>query len=591
MVDMLRSLIAVQLPLHRLDIQYPENKLCRNCFCCKLEFGLAKQRRVYVPKMSYIGRKKVNRVVLSHLEHELVDDEENNNQMLIRNDERSTMGRRDAKFLVPPWGNLDESLEAKIDTVPSNSGRVSCVLEPRLHFLEERAEEVLSKRILNLSRTNKVNSAFDLYMSMEVSGLQPNLHACNSLIACFLRNEFFGEALKVFELMKKNGVTSAHTYSLILKAVARVQGCDSAVEMFVELESESRLRKDFDVIVYNTMVSICGMDNNWIEAEKMWRSLNKNGHQATTVTYGLLVGIFMRSGQSELVIDVYNEMIENKLEPREDMMQATISASTKEGNWSLALSVFKSMLDSGFSPNSVAYNSLINSLGKAGEIKLAFWVFDHMKSSDKKPDEYTWNALLNALYKGGRYSDALWLFESIKMKQKLQLSSHLYNTALMCCQRLGLWDKSVQILWQMESGGMVVSVESYNLVIDTCEVARTPKVALQVYEHMVHNGCMPNTFTYLSLIRSCIWGSLWPEVEQIVDSVPPDVSLYNAAIHGMCLQGKIMSAKKLYMKMRDRGLQPDGKTRALMLQNLNRDSVRLRKRYPTRRRSVDDRRL
>ncbi|KAI3976767.1 hypothetical protein MKX01_008625 [Papaver californicum] len=589
MVDMLRSPSAVQLPLHRLDMQCSENKLCRNCFRCKLEFGLAKQKRIYVPKMSCISRNKVNRVVLSHLEHELVEDEEINNQMLIWNDERS-VGRTE-KFLVPPWGNLDESLESKIDSVPSNSGRVSCILEPRLHFLEERDAEVLSKRILNLSRTNKVNSAFDLYMSMEVSGLQPNLHACNSLIACFLRNEFFGEALKVFELMKKNGITSAHTYSLILKAVARVQGCDSAVEMFVELESESRLKKDFDVIVYNTMISICGMDNNWIEAEKIWRSLNKNGHQATTVTYGLLVGIFMRSGQSELAINVCNEMIENKLEPREDMMQAMISASTKEGNWSLALSVFKSMLDCGFSPNSVAYNSLINSLGKAGEIKLAFWVFDLMKSSDKKPDGYTWNALLNALYKGGRYSDALWLFESIKMKQKSQLNSHLYNTVLMCCQRLGLWDRSVQILWQMESGGMVVSVDSYNLVIDTCEVARTPKVALQVYEHMVHKCCMPNTFTYLSLIRSCIWGSLWPEVEQIIDSVPPDVSLYNAAIHGMCLRGKIMTAKKLYMKMRDRGLKPDGKTRALMLQNLKRDSVRLRKRYPTRHRSLDERQL
>ncbi|MCL7027257.1 hypothetical protein MKW94_022040 [Papaver nudicaule] len=588
MVDMLRSPVGVQLSVHRLDIQYPESKFCRNCFDCKLEFGLAKQRRIYIPKLS---RKKVNRVVLSHLEHELVDDEEGNSQMLIRNDER-IVGLRDEMFFVPPWGNLDESLKSRANTVPTDSGRVSCILEPRLHFLEERDEEVLSKRILNLSRTNKVNSAFDLYMSMEVSGLQPNLHACNSLIACFLRNEFFGEALKVFELMKKNGVTSGHTYSLILKAVARVLGCDSAVEMFLELESESRLRKDFDVIVYNTMISICGIDNNWIVAEKIWRSLNKNGHQATAITYGLLVGIFMRSGQSELAIDVYNEMIENKLEPREDMMQAIISASTKEGNWSLALSVFKSMLDCGFSPNSVAYNSLINSLGKAGEIKLAFWVFDLMKSSDKKPDEYTWNALLNALYKGGRYSDALWLFESIKMKQKSQLNSHLYNTALMCCQRLGLWDKSVQILWQMESGGTVVSVESYNLVIDTCEVARAPKVALQVYEHMVHKSCMPNTFTYLSLIRSCIWGSLWPEVEQIVDTVPPDVSLYNAAIHGMCLRGKIMSAKKLYMKMRDSGLKPDGKTRALMLQNLKRDSVRLRKRFPTRRRRpLDERQL
>lgn len=54
----------------------------------------------------------------------------------------------------------------------------------------------------------------------------------------------------------------------------------------------------------------------------------------------------------------------------------------------------------------------------------------------------------------------------------------------------------------------------------------------------------------------------------------PNVSLYNAAIHGMCLRGRIELAKRLYMSMRDIGLVPDGKTRALMLQFMQQDSTR-----------------
>ena len=60
----------------------------------------------------------------------------------------------------------------------------------------------------------------------------------------------------------------------------------------------------------------------------------------------------------------------------------------------------------------------------------------------------------------------------------------------------------------------------------------------------------------------------------VLQRVETDVSLYNAAIHGMCLRGKIESAKKLYTRMRKSGLKPDGKTRALMLQNLPKDSIR-----------------
>lgn len=58
--------------------------------------------------------------------------------------------------------------------------------------------------------------------------------------------------------------------------------------------------------------------------------------------------------------------------------------------------------------------------------------------------------------------------------------------------------------------------------------------------------------------------------------VAPDVSVYNAVIHGMCLRGKVESAKKLYLKMRESGIKPDGKTRALMLQNLRKKSTRRR---------------
>ncbi|GMI99267.1 embryo defective 2076 [Hibiscus trionum] len=86
---------------------------------------------------------------------------------------------------------------------------------------------------------------------------------------------------------------------------------------------------------------------------------------------------------------------------------------------------------------------------------------------------------------------------------------------------------------------------------------------------MIHQKFVPDTFTHLSLIRSCIWGSHWDEVEEILERVPADVSLFNAVIHGMCLRGKVESAKKLYFRMQKSGLKPDGITRALMLQNLN----------------------
>lgn len=470
----------------------------------------------------------------------------------------------------------DRSMDSEgIDWPSTSSNGKASVNDSRLYFLEERDEKVLSRRVLMLSRTNKVRSALDLFRSMEFTGLRPNVHACNSLVSCLLRNGLLSDALNTFEFMRENGIATGHTYSLVLKGVAKTRGCDSALDMFAELEENSRHRKDFDVIVYNTVISICGKTNNWVETERLWRKMKENGFVGTEITYSLLVSIFSRCDQNDLALDAYYEMVQNGLEPREDIMHALITVSTKEGKLDLALSVFQNMLNSERRPSHVVCNALINSLGKSGEAKLAFKIYKIMKSLGYKPDSFTWNALLGALYAADQPADAFVLFEKIR-SQKTPLDMHLYNSALMSCKKLGWWEKALQLIWQMEESGLSVPAASYNLAIGACEVARKPEVALQVYEHMVHQNCDPDIFTLLSLTRSCIWGSLWDEVEAIL-KVAPDVSLYNTAIQGMFLKGKIEAAKKLYGRMLTIDLEPDGKTRALMLQYL-RDRPRFRKR-------------
>ncbi|XP_068657170.1 pentatricopeptide repeat-containing protein At3g29290 [Aristolochia californica] len=445
-------------------------------------------------------------------------------------------------------------------------------LNLKVHFLEEKDEDTLARSILSLSRSNKVRSALELYLSVELSGLQPSLHACNSLLSCLLRNGYLKSAMKIFEKVKEKGMASSHTYSLILKAVASALGCDSALNLFWELEREETAKKSFDPIVYNTMISACGRANNWVQMEKLWGKLKEHHYNGTKVTYSILVCTFVRCGQSELALDAFQEMIQHKIKPGEDTMRAAIGACSKEGKWTVALDVLRHMLESGLRPNLIDYNALINCLGKAGEVDLAFKVYELMNSSSVEADVYTWKALLNALYKRARYADALQLFESIRRGNKFDRNHHLYNSVLMSCQKLRLWDQALQLLWEMEESGIVIPTVSYNHVIGSCEAARKPKIALQVYKHMVHVKCEPDIFTYLSLIRACAWESLWYEAEGILNSVtPPNASLYNTLIQGMCLRQQSMMARKLYKRMQDCGLKPDGKTRAFMLQQLSKD--------------------
>ncbi|XP_020211402.1 pentatricopeptide repeat-containing protein At3g29290 isoform X2 [Cajanus cajan] len=472
-----------------------------------------------------------------------------------------------AKKELPPWGEAEDDGHRdsrSVETTLSVSERMGLMNEHGALFLEELDENVLSNRILVLSRTNKIRSAMEYFRSMELSGLSPSIHACNSLISSLLRNGWFDDCFKVFNFTRAKRITTGHTYSLILMAHAKARGCDSAIRFFRELESECDVEKDFDAIVYNTMISICRNIDNWSEIEKLWRSMKANGCVGTRVTYNLLINSFIRCDQRDLALHAYHEMVQNGFEPDSNTLNAIISVCAKEGKWDVALSVFMKMLKGEHKPNLVACNALINSLGRAGELKQAFDVYNTMKSLDHKPDAYTFNALLSALNKADRHHQALELFEMIEKDPTFQFNIHLYNTVLMSCSKLRLWDRAIEILWQMEASGLSDLTMSYNLVIRTCELARKPSVALQVYKHMIPQKCSPNIFTYLSVIRCCVRGDLWEELEKILNT-KPNATLYNAALQGLCLRGNVNLANKVYTKMLENGLQPDVRTQVLKL--------------------------
>ncbi|CAN1175456.1 Pentatricopeptide repeat-containing protein At3g29290 [Linum perenne] len=412
----------------------------------------------------------------------------------------------------------------------------------KVHLLEETDEQKLSERILMLSRSNKVRTAMELFKSMVFMGLIANRHACNSLVASLLRKERFEEAWEVFEFMKLNEITTAHTYSMVLKAVADTRGCDSVLSMFRNLDE-----KDCDVVVYNTVISICGRTHDWGEAEKVWRTMNERECLGSQVTYSLLVSIFFRCGKNKLALDAYTEMRRNRLRFRpgddDDALEIVIVLLAKQWKWDLALEHFYEMVNHGKSPSLDTCHSVMNSLGLAGKTKMAFRVMEKLETLGHEPN---WNVLLKALYRGNRHFDVIRLFEALETRDKSVTNEQSYRTVIMSCQKLGSWEKAIQLLWKMENSSIMVSSLCYNLVIGACEMGKNADAGLRVYERMMQMKRVPDRFTYLSLIRACISESMWSEVEGILD-VAADETLYRAAMNAMWSSGNFEAAKKLSM--------------------------------------------
>ncbi|KAH9331747.1 hypothetical protein KI387_003855, partial [Taxus chinensis] len=429
---------------------------------------------------------------------------------------------------------LPTKSKASVDNEPVE-GSPSC--------LAIQGDEVrLSRMIIVHSRSNKVASAYSVYKRMGESGLQPDLHAYNSLIAALLRKGSIDTALRIFESMKKMIKPSEHTYSLLMKGVANSKSYEHALFLFQEMESRDDLTPD--IIVYNTLISACGKARKWNEVHQLWIKLKQSGCKEILVTYRLLVSTFVQCDQVELALEVYQDMIQNGWQANGDILKGLTCVCAKEGRWTLALDFFQKFVDLGLKPNIITYNMLIDSLGKVGEVDLAFKIYEHMQTVGHSADVYTAQGLLNGLNKTGQFSRSLRLFEHMKTSNNIEMDAMIYNVALVSCHRLGLWEKALQYVWGMEKSGIKPGSSSYNLLIATCEIAGQPKVALQVFEHMLSVDCAPDTFTYLPLIRACGNGLHLRELKQVLNSLPQtgvsaNASIYNTLIQTLCSCGEI----------------------------------------------------
>ncbi|GLJ18733.1 hypothetical protein SUGI_0334300 [Cryptomeria japonica] len=424
----------------------------------------------------------------------------------------------------------------------------------------QKDEARLSRMIVVHSRSNKVASALKVYKRMGESSLHPDLHAYNSLIAALLRKGSIEIALRIFESMKKMIKPSECTYSLLMKAVANSKSCEHALHLLQEMESWDDLTAD--IIVYNTLISACGKARKWNEVNKLWRKLKQGGCKETMVTYRLLVSTFVQCDQVELALEAYQNMVQNGWQANGDILKGLTCVCAKEGKWTLALDFFQKIVDLGLKPNIITYNTLINCLGKAGEVDLAFKIYEHMQAVGHSADVYTAQALLNGLNKTGQFARSLSFFEHMKTSNNFEMDAWIYNVALVSCHRLGLWEKSLQYIWEMEKSGIKPGSSSYNLLIATCEIAGRPKVALQVFEHMLCVDCSPNTFTYLPLIRACGNGLHLRELEQVLNrlsqtGVTASASIYNTLIQTLCSCGEIKLAQKFCAEMISKGYHPD----------------------------------
>ncbi|KAH7439414.1 hypothetical protein KP509_04G059600 [Ceratopteris richardii] len=216
-----------------------------------------------------------------------------------------------------------------------------------------------------------------------------------------------------------------------------------------------------DVIVMNTMISVCSRLKQYDRAFHYFQQLQMEGFMPTAVTFA-----------------------------------GSISACSNEVSLTPAKRLHTIIMETSLSSDITVATSLISMYTKCGSLGLAQGVFDALP--DKK--SAAWNALVSAYAQHGFNRKALDLV-NIMLSKKVHLDPTGLSSVLSACSRTGYVDEGVQCFISMlQDHGITLSVQHYNCLIDLVSRAGRIEEGESIVDLMPSE---PIETSWISLLSAC----------------------------------------------------------------------------------------
>lgn len=233
-------------------------------------------------------------------------------------------------------------------------------------------------------RAGYMKAAVSTFQEMKDSGVQPDSIIYNILISCLGRAGRMGHALKIFEEMEQAGVKpNAVTLSTVMETYNKSGNVVEGLEVFYRL----RQRVTCDVILYNTVIKMCGD-----------------------------AGLVSQADQN------LREMVEAGCQPNDWTYRNMISLYAKQGMATEAQRMFSSLVDAGYQADVMAYTCLLQAYGNAKDYKKVEEILNEMVLVNCAPDDRLCCVVLNLLNSCDRNEDVA-LIRSCLRKCNVMLDS------------------------------------------------------------------------------------------------------------------------------------------------------------------------
>uniref|UniRef100_A0A5K1AI81 Pentacotripeptide-repeat region of PRORP domain-containing protein n=2 Tax=Nymphaea colorata TaxID=210225 RepID=A0A5K1AI81_9MAGN len=393
-----------------------------------------------------------------------------------------------------------------------------------------------------LALTHHVDEAFQMFGKMQKNGVRIDAVALSSILGICTRNAkkhdkkyVYDEALELAFDIDQKPTVSPDTCDNSGESLGRQLHCMAVKSGY-----------DLDLLVANCLVDMYAKLGSMDEAESVFKTMLEHN----TVSWNIMIAGHGQSGQAEKAMELMCLMQETGFQPDEVTYGSLLGAFVKSNNLDTARMIFDQMAN----PSLTSWNTIVAGYCQQANDKEALTLFRQMQFSGIRPDRTTIAVILSScaglgLLHFGRQVHAA----SIKAILHLDVfvGSGLVDMYSKCKQI----NQAKLVFVKMTERDVV----GWNSMICGLSLHALHGEAYMVFMQMLEDGTHPTQFSYASVLSSCARLSSLAQGKQvhsriIKDGFDNDIFVGSSLIDMYAKSGSIEDAYGCFLIMPERNI-------------------------------------
>ncbi|XP_073303216.1 pentatricopeptide repeat-containing protein At3g06430, chloroplastic [Primulina huaijiensis] len=344
----------------------------------------------------------------------------------------------------------------------------------------------------------------------------------------------------------------------------------------------------------------------WQRALQVFEMLkDQSFYQPKEGTYMRLLVLLGRSGQPGQACLLFDEMVEQGVEPTSELYTALIAACCRSnliskaftfleqmkslpncqpdvytysilikacidaGSFNLVESLYDQMAERLITPNTVTQNTVLSGYGKAGKYDEMEKILSRMlDSTTSKPDVWTMNTFISLYGNEGNIEMMERWYEKFR-NFGIEPETRTFNILIGAYGKKRMYDKMSSVMEYMRRLSFPWTTSTYNNVIEAFSDVGDAKHMECTFDQMRAESMKADTKTFCCLIRGYANAGLFHKVISSVQlagrlEIPENTSFFNAVIYACSKAQDLMEMERVFKRMKEL-CQPDSMTYSMMI--------------------------